>query len=250
MKIRLKLFLGFLILAAMLAVAGAYSIYELQTLGASVQLILDENYRSIHAARTMIESLEREDSGVLLLLSGHWKEGRNTINQADKAFTEAFKTAEGNLTLPGEKEAVEQIRSRYEDFHRQWDRLIVGTSLEGDLQWYFSDVHNTFAEAKSAVQRLTDLNHGAMYDTASMLKNRARRALMPGIVAIVSALALTAVFSLFVNLFFVNPLLSIIRSIRKFRDTGEPFDTSVRTRDELFDLSVAVKELTAMASRP
>ena len=127
---------------------------------------------------------------------------------------------------------------------------IVGTALEGNLQWYFSEVHNTFADAKSAVQRLTDLNHGAMYETASMLKNRARRAVMPGIVAIVSALVLTVIFSLFVNLFFVNPLLSIIRSIRKFRDTGEPFEVPIRTHDEMFDLSAAVKELTAMASRP
>ncbi|MBS3731428.1 MAG: hypothetical protein KGY42_00860 [Desulfobacterales bacterium] len=66
---------GFLTLAIMLAVAGAFSIYRLKTIGSPVQSLLDDNYRSINAAKKMTTSLEREDSGILLLLSGKWKGG-------------------------------------------------------------------------------------------------------------------------------------------------------------------------------
>lgn len=78
--------LGFLILALMLAVAGAVSIYELKTVGALVQALLDDNYRSITTAKKMTEALERQDSGILLLLSGKWKQGRETITTADNNF--------------------------------------------------------------------------------------------------------------------------------------------------------------------
>ena len=61
MKIRLKILLGFIILAVMLIVAGVFSIHELTDIGASVQHLLDDNYQSINAAKIMIEGLERQD---------------------------------------------------------------------------------------------------------------------------------------------------------------------------------------------
>jgi len=54
MKIRTKILLGFLILSVMLAIAGAYSIYELTSIGSSVQQLLDDNYQSITAAKNSI----------------------------------------------------------------------------------------------------------------------------------------------------------------------------------------------------
>ena len=72
MRLRLKILSGFLILAFMLSIAGIWSIYELQSIGTSVQQLLEDNYKSIDASKIMLEALEREDSGILLLLSGKW----------------------------------------------------------------------------------------------------------------------------------------------------------------------------------
>ena len=60
MGLRLKILSGFLILVVMLIIAGIWSIYELRTVGSSVQKLLDENYRSINAAKRMILALERD----------------------------------------------------------------------------------------------------------------------------------------------------------------------------------------------
>lgn len=70
MSLRFKIMSGFLILALMLAIAGIWSIYELNSFGTSAEDLLDENYRSIKAAEMMLEALERQDSGILLLLFG------------------------------------------------------------------------------------------------------------------------------------------------------------------------------------
>ena len=105
----------------MLAVAGAYSIYELTSLSTSVQKLLDDNYRSINAAKQMIEALEREDSGILLLLSGKWKEGRATIVDADKNFAKAFDVASNNLTVPGEKNYTDKIDATYKAYRENWE---------------------------------------------------------------------------------------------------------------------------------
>ena len=248
MKIRTKILLGFLILALMLAVAGAYSIYELTTISTSVQKLLDDNYRSVNAAKQMIEALEREDSGVLLLLLGKWKEGRTTIVDAHKNFENAFDIADNNLTIPGEKEYIDKINSKYKKYRDNWDRPIVGTIYERNLNWYFEKVHGDFTQVKTAVEDLMTINDNAMYKTTSILKNRAHQAIMPGIVAIAAALVFVVIFNFLVNLYIVNPIISMIKSIESFLQTGDPIKLKIDTRDELNDLASSIASLTKMAS--
>ena len=56
MGLRTKILSGFAILTAMLFIAGVWSFYELRSMGGSVQKVLDENYRSIHAAKMLNEA--------------------------------------------------------------------------------------------------------------------------------------------------------------------------------------------------
>lgn len=247
MKIRTKVSLGFVILSIMLAVAGIFSIYELMKVGTSVQNLLDDNYNSINAGKQMIEALEKEDSGLMLLLSGKWKEGRETIRDADRQFQQALQTAGTNLTIPGEPDLVDRIRIRYTDFSRLWDRPIVGTDFEGNLKWYFTDVHSAFKDVKGAVQELIDLNDRVMYETATDLKSGAHRAVMPGIIAFASALVFTFIFNFFLQIYIVRPIITIIDGIQRFLETNKPVRVTIDTRDELQDLATSVSDLMYMA---
>lgn len=120
MGLRFKILSGFLILAMMLCVAGVWSIHELTAMGTSVKGLLDENYKSISAARIMTEALEREDSALLLLLSGNRKEGLEILKAAETSFSEGLVTAKNNVTLPGESSCVEKIEAAYKRFSDLW----------------------------------------------------------------------------------------------------------------------------------
>lgn len=244
MSLRFKILSGFLILAVMLFAAGALSIYELTNIGHSVQSLLDENYKSISAAKNMIESLEREDSGMLLLLSGEWERGRSTIEDADTDFQKAFHVAENNITVPGEDTYVAAVMESYEAYRLYWNRPIAGTPKQGDLSWYFKQVHPTFLEAKNRVNQLMTLNDQTLYKTASALKNRTERAIMPGIIAIVSALIFTVIFNFFINLYFISPIKKLAAGIRNYLKTGERSGMRVTGQDEIADLAAAIGELS------
>ncbi len=249
MGLRAKILSGFLILAAMLLVAGSWSIYELRNIGMSVQKLLHENYKSIDAAKSMTEALEREDSGILLLLLGKREEGRAILQAADDSFHKAYETARSNVTIPGEQGYVEAVSKAYDQYKELWARSIVGTAQEGDLNWYFQDVHSSFLEVKRTVKDLRDLNDQAMYKTASNLEGRAHRATMPGVIAIVSAFIFAVLFSFVINLFVVTPIISVTRGIEKYIDTGKSFDVKVETKDELSKLVTSVKSLIAMSKK-
>jgi methyl-accepting chemotaxis protein len=243
MGLRKKILSGFLILAIMLFIAGLWSIYELNKIGSSVKRILDENYQSIYAAKIMKESLEREDSAILLLMLGKWKEGRTILNAADSTFEIQYKFAIKNISIPGENEHLLSIKSEYDLFKKLWERPIVDTDKAGNINWYFKEVHKSFLAVKKSVNDLISLNDRIMYQTASQLENRANRAIMPGIVAIISALIFTLIFNYLVNYFMVNPIITITERIKKFREKRTPYDVRIETKDEIRDLSDAIQNL-------
>lgn len=249
MKLRLKILSGFLILALMLALAGILSIHELTYIGSSVQKLLDDNFKSINAAKIMIEALEREDSGVLLLLSGKWKEGRTTIETADRTFQQGFEIAKNNLTIPDENKYVDAIGSKYKAYKDLWLKPVVGTEKEHNLDWYLIDVHEAFQAVKTSVEALMTLNAETMYQTASGLKNRAHRAVMPGIVAVLSALVFALIFNYFINYYLVNPIINLTKGIQNCIRTRQPLNVKIETNDELYELASSIQDLSLVAQK-
>ena len=249
MGLRMKILSGFATLTLMLFIAGVWSIYELRSVGSSVQKLLDDNYKSINAAKMMIEALERQDSAVLLLLLGKWEEGRSIIQSGDELFLRGFNIAKNNVTIRGEQEYVDTIEARYKSYKELWSRPIVGTKREADLNWYLEKTHSTFLSAKAAVNALMELNDKNMYQTASDLKGRTHRASMPGLVAILAALLFTLVFNYFVNLYLISPIIKITKGIRAFVETRKPVTLEVETKDELADLVSSVQDMMVRLTR-
>jgi hypothetical protein len=235
MKLRPKILPGFLILALMLLLAGIWAVYQLKVLGISAQRMLDENYKSIHAAQQMIESLKRQDSAILLLLLGKWEEGRSILESSDASFQEALGIAKGNITISGEEVRVEAVAKSYAAYKGIWIRPIVGTVNEGNLNWYTEQVHPAFLEVKSCINKVRDLNSTAMYESASELKDRARRAVTPGAVAVMAALVFSLLFSYFVNYYVVSPILRVTGAVQEFANRAGPLmlrsNRGTRSRD-------------------
>jgi len=251
MPLRLRIHSGFLVLAVLLLVAGVWTTWEMRSVGSSVQGILDENYRSIHAATMMVGALEREDSGVLLLLLGQWTEGRATLAAADSVFNEYLSFAERNVTVAGEAELLESIREQYTEYRSRWERPIVDTPRQGDIDWYSSEVHGAFEEVRASVTALAELNQQSLYRTASSVEIRASRAVRPGLVAILACLSVTVVFSFLLQHYVVTAILRIREMAREASCGRMPDEVLLETRGELYDLAnyVAVLYRASLAAR-
>jgi HAMP domain-containing protein len=247
MRLRAKVFSGFLILALMLTLAGAWSIYELRSTSTAVQDLLAENYRSINSGKMMLEALEREDSGVLLVMLGRWNEGWDIMTSADSLFRAGFHIAANNVTLEGEAACIGEIGARYASYRSIWEKPVAGTGRDTELTWYFESPHRAFLGVKASVHALINLNSEAMYGTATKLRRGADRAVMPGIVAMIAALVFSVLFSYFVNLSLVGPIVRITHGISRFVNHEEKFDVHLEGNDELSELANSIGTLASKA---
>ncbi|MCF8378720.1 MAG: HAMP domain-containing protein [Bacteroidales bacterium] len=241
--LKLKIFASFMLLIAMLAVAGTISIAEFRWLSNSVHGLIQDNYKSIEASKSMIEALEREDSGILLLLLGEWEEGREILKSADSLFISAFMTAKNNLTEQNENEYIEKIDASYKIFKSGWELPIVDTDKQGNISWYKDDIHKKFEATKFVVNELMSLNQSSMYNEVSELKEKSKRAIMPGIVSIIAALVFSLILNFFITRYFINPLSELAEAVDNFRDGDYNLQSNITSNDEIKKLEQSISDL-------
>jgi len=244
-SLKLKILASFMLLNAILIIAGAVSIFEFNKLSSSVNDLIQDNYRSIESSKSMLEALEREDSGILLLLLGEWEHGRSILNSADSAFAIALSNAKNNLTEVNEDDFIMKIDSSYQTYKNTWQRPIVNTDKQGDISWYKDILHNQFNETKVLINSLMTLNQDILYKEASELQEKATRAIMPGIISILSALLFSLILNFFISKYFINPIAKIAKAINVYKVGDYRLNSNITSSDEIKDLENNVNELIA-----
>jgi hypothetical protein len=248
-KIKTKILLGFLLIIGMLVAAGSVSIYEFIRISGLVEAMIKDNYKTIQAGKTMLEAVERMDSGVLLLLLGQFGEGTKVMHSADSSFRAALVQAEGNITEEGETDVVASIRKDYAIYLAAIDKTDDDTH-EDNLRWYQDGVHNQFSVVKNHVNALIEMNQEAMFVESSLLAQQSKRALMPGIVAIVTALLFLLMLNFFISRYFVHPLVTLKKSIDQYCKNPEGhLHIDLNSRDEIGELGISVEKLAAELKR-
>ena len=111
MTLRGKLLLALAPLALVLAALGTISVGAMRTLGEGAQLILKDNYRSVLAAQSMKEAVERIDSAALFLVAGRREQGLAQATTNAQRFEDELRLQETNITEPGESDATRELRT-------------------------------------------------------------------------------------------------------------------------------------------
>lgn len=242
MKIKRKIFFGFFTLVLLLAAAAAYSIFEFYKISSTVNAFLDNNYMTIQASKNMMEAVEREDSGILLLLIGDFDNGRRNINIGDSLFLVSYKKAMNNLTEDGEEVYLDSIDFHYQKLKNIVKYPIVGTIKQGNVDWYNSKFHPVFLDLKKYINQLMILNQTSMYREAKLLEEKAKRAIMPAIVSIIAGIIFTLIFNYLINYFYLSPLKRIINKIN-ISDSATMYTLDENAIDELKDLDMSIRNV-------
>jgi HAMP domain-containing protein len=243
MSLRSKIFYGFLTLAAILLLAGIISIMEFRNMGQSVKKMLDENYISIVSSQHMTESIEKCNNGILLILIGKTIEGQTIIISADSIFKSNLKLVREHTSLTGEDSLVNSVDSLYSTCRNIWLDSSASSDRKNKLDWYFNIANKTSASLIESIEKLRKMNSQNINTTVASLKNKAKRILMPGIVAIIVALVFTLVFNYFINHYFVSPIRRITSGVTSYTAQRIPFRVNIETNDEMLELTKSIENL-------
>ena len=249
MTLKKKILIGYGVVFVLMGLVVVWAVTNLVSLGKASDAILRENYRSILAAENMVDTLERQDSAVLLILLGDAEKGIHQFRENESMFLQWLARAKDNITIQGEGELVQSIEANYAKYRREFSALTdLRDAAKPPLQvpYYQEAIFPLFAEVRDSCIRLRNLNEETMYAASLKAGSVANRAIWSTVFVATSALIVALVFSLLLAERIVRPLRRFMEASRKISGGDYAVQVPVETDDELGRLA---GEFNQMASQ-
>ncbi|MDD3891184.1 MAG: MCP four helix bundle domain-containing protein [Bacteroidales bacterium] len=247
MGIRTKIMMGFIILASMLFISGAISIYEITKLGKSVKGLIYDNYKSIEYSRNMLDALDNQESALLFFVNGDTDVAKGQYFKAHHLFESNLDSATNNLQLEGEQMLIDSARFYYDKLKQQVEPIFSSSGFS--LGEYLEEINSDLLLTSKHVKNLMIINQDELFKSAGYLETSAQRAAIPGLIVIITSLIFTFVFTYLVHHYFVSPIIRLTKGINDFVKFRKPFDVVIETKDELFSLKESTVNLISPLHR-
>ncbi|TDO89279.1 signal transduction histidine kinase [Halanaerobium saccharolyticum] len=237
-----KMLLGFAVMIIIIAGVVGWSIYNFETLSNAINDIMVENYRSIKASDSMVESIERQDSALLLLLRSTEDQGQEIFRRNEKEFYTWLARAEDNITIEGEGEILEQINEKYFSFVSKFDKFY---NADEDQRWeiYNQELLPLFNEIKSDIRELRELNRQAMVEAQRDANSRANQAIIYTIVLALTVIIVSLIFAVYLTKQILRPIRELEKGIQKVADRNFQQQVEVASEDEIGALADEFNEM-------
>lgn len=251
MTLKKKILFGYGVAFALMGLVVAWAVLNLVSLGKAGDAILRENYRSIIAAENMVDVLERQDSGILLVFLGDTEKGITQFRESEAVFLQWLVRAKENITIQGEAELVQSIESDYSKYRMKFSVLTDLQNKERppaafEKKTYHESLYPLFAKVRDACIQLRDLNEKTMHAASVRAGHVANRAIWSTVVVAANALIAALIFSLFLSGRIARPLQRFMEASRKIAAGEYAVQVPVETGDELGRLA---KEFNQMAAQ-
>ena len=247
-SLKIKILIGFMMVILFLIIAGGYSIYQFMQLNKSADTLVEESYITLSSLKTMRESIENEDDAIVILISGKWEEGKTKLKKADSSFMKAFKNAEMHSIIPEKDTYLKNIAKSYTLYKDSWNQPIVETERQGKIDWYFSKIHTNYFNAIRSLNELTDLTELNMYNEARRIKDNSKRAIIPGLVAIVSAVVYLLMLNFLITKSVISPIIRINKAVKSYSFGSKSFSAKINSNDEIKELEQSIRKMTDLIS--
>ncbi|MBU0995179.1 MAG: HAMP domain-containing protein [Proteobacteria bacterium] len=252
MTLKKKILVGYSVVFALMGLVVLWAIVNIVSLGKATDAILSENYRSILAAENMVDSLERQDSGILLIYLGNADKGITQFRENEAVFLEWLARAKDNITIQGEKELVRSIETDYADYRRRFSKWIDYRGADHPTSpspSYQEIIYPPFKKIREACIGLRCLNEETMYAASLKAGNMANRAIWSTAVVAMLALIVALIFSMLLSERIIRPIKRFMDASRKISSGDYSVQVPVETSDELGRLASEFNQMAAQLFR-
>jgi NtrC-family two-component system sensor histidine kinase KinB len=252
MTLKKKILIGYGVVFVLMGLVVVWAVTNLVSLGKASDAILRENYRSILAAENMVDALERQDSGMLLVFLGDSEKGIHQYRENEAMFLQWLARAKDNITIQGEGDLVHSIEASYAKYRQEFSSL---TDLRDaakqlpQLPYYHKSIFPLFAGVRESCIRLRNLNEETMYAASLKAGYVATRAIWSTVFVAASALIVALVFSLLLAERIVRPLRRFMDASRKISAGDYAVQVPVETDDELGRLAGEFNQMATQLGR-
>jgi len=236
-SLKSKIFFGYLLIIFILFIVTMWSIINFTNLSDSITNIMVENYNSIKACESMIESIERQDSAILIILNGQINKGKNTFLKNEKDFYKWLSRAEDNITIEGEDAVIKKIDNNYLKFLNHFDTFQNLETTSNKRKYYNSNIFSLFHEIKNKIRELRKLNQNQMLKAQKKANLRADHATVSTIIISIVAIVIALFFSFYLSKQILKPIEKLKKAVTEVSNKNFQYKITMRTSNEIGELT-------------
>jgi signal transduction histidine kinase len=212
LSIKTKLSLGFTFLFIIILLIGGIGAYSIQQIGIESKEILKDNYESIIFCKSMMQSLDEMESGIL---------------PAQSKFENNLSTQEKNITEPGEKELTQEVRTYFEDVKKHFS-----TSTESSI--------------RQRLYQIIDVNMQAIVRKNNLAQHTINKVLL--YMGFIGSICFLILFTFIINFpgYIANPIKELTAGIKEIANQNYSERLHFESSDEFGELASA---FNAMAQK-
>jgi PAS domain S-box-containing protein len=213
-KNKLRAGIGFLFLLALICCSLA--IWFLNRLSADSSVILKDNYETLQFVRNIGNALDENESSL----------NAQQISTIEKNMV----GQEHNVTEPGEQEATDSLRSKYEQLKLQGNNIQKQTDMR--------------LQIRKLLYKIMQLNMSAIQHKNARANATANQATM--IVAFIGSFLFLIAFSFIINFpgYIANPIRELTGRIKEIANRNYHQQLSFNSNDEFGELAQAFNTMT------
>lgn len=243
-----KITLVYTLLVIMIAVLGITSVFSFYILSKSINGLMVDNYKSIHSASNMLDTLEAQN--IAMLDSIHNDEASVVaFYKSSNEFYKWFYIGSNNVTESGEKDYIKKIERTYLSYMEMFTKLqSIKTSMgeNSAKEYYNSEPLPLYNQLKTDLKALSLLNEEAMFISKDKVSNNSLKLMYISLLLF----SISVVLGFFASRFYINKFLKPIdlltETIKSVKEGDLKQEAPIVYDDEIGHLA---KEFNNMTKR-
>ncbi len=169
-----SIFAGFIVLAIIMLLSATTAIWRIHDLGSAISGVIEQNYMSIQAARTMEQDLTQLNGLYMARLLARDAIDTSRFKQLANAFSSHLERARSHSSLPGEAEILSNMAEEFRNFV-SWSGPDLEIEPPPTIEHYQIRVLPQLRTLQDATQQLLKINELALHEGQSRIKALAKR---------------------------------------------------------------------------
>jgi methyl-accepting chemotaxis protein len=226
--------------------SGMISLFQLMQIERVVSDMNTNNIRSIEAAGRISSEARRQTWDILDIMHNNSKDDDARIIINDTLYRKCLDFISQNITIAEERKMFNTLYFTYQSFKKQTqalDSLFMSDDIQTRNEWFNNVYRPVYESFTKAANDLGILNQNTISKHSTEIKDNFYRLVIPLIVALTVGLFLVILFNYFINIYFINPILAIIKGIKNYTDNKQSYIVKIDTRDEIHELNREIKSL-------
>lgn len=244
-KLKGKLTLSLLSIAAILLVSSVISVMEYSSMSDYVSELIADDMRSISVANKLAEMSNTYNLSLLAAVGEGSKGSRPSFD--DEYFKSHCSSLRMNSSTNQVYPMADSIMYSYSAY--MLTSLELETVLESDFidsrAWFFERLQPRYERLVQDLDKLSTAIYQDLEKNSATFERGFYRSIIPGIVAVGVGLLLVLMLLFFVLSYYVNPLYRMLAGLNAYRNNDKRYTISFEGDDQLAELNEGITELAS-----